>query len=285
MIEKTVLGLSSSGFHRIAYTEWGDPANPRLLICVHGLTRNARDFDTLAQALADDYRVLCPDVAGRGRSDWLRNKADYNYPQYLQDMAVLIARSGAQQVDWLGTSMGGLIGMLLAAQPDTPIRRLVINDVGPFIPRAALERIAEYLGHAPHFDSLGAMEAYVRQIAAPFGPLTDTQWRHLTEYSARRTEQGDFVFRYDPGIAEPFKTLTGADVDLWPYWDQVHCPTLLLRGEDSDILRAKDAQVMTQRGPKAELIEFSGIGHAPMLMDEAQIHPVRDWLLSDTNFG
>ena len=280
--EQTVLGLSSSGFHRIAYTQWGEPENPRVLICVHGLTRNARDFDFLAQALAPYYRVLCPDIAGRGRSDWLSNKADYNYPQYLQDMVALIARSGATQVDWVGTSMGGLIGMLLAAQQNTPIRRLVINDVGPFIPRAALERIAAYVGQSPHFASLAEMETYIRRIAAPFGPLSDAQWHHLTEYGARQTEHGDYVFRYDPGIAEPFQALTNTDVDLWSYWDQVQCPTLLLRGQESDILRAEDAQAMTQRGPKPELIEFAGIGHAPTLLDETQIKPVRDWLLQNS---
>ena len=281
MSEQTVLGISLSGFHRIAYTQWGDSNNPKVLICVHGLTRNARDFDFFAQSLAPHYRILCPDVVGRGRSDWLPNKADYNYPQYLQDMTALIARSGAQQIDWVGTSMGGLIGMLLAAQPKSPIRRLVINDVGPFIPRAALERLAEYLGDTPHFASLSEMEAYMRRIAAPFGPLNDAQWRHLTEHGARQTEQGDFIFRYDPGIAEPFKALIGHDVDLWPYWDQVRCPTLLLRGLDSDLLRAEDAQAMTQRGPKPELIEFAGIGHAPALMDASQIDPVREWLLAN----
>lgn len=279
--EQTVLGLSSSGFHRIAYTQWGEPDNPKVLVCVHGLTRNARDFDFLAQSLASDYRVLCPDIAGRGRSDWLSNKADYNYPQYLQDMVALIARSGATQVDWVGTSMGGLIGMLLAAQPNTPIRRLVINDVGPFIPRAALERIASYVGSSPHFASLAEMEAYIRRIAAPFGPLSDTQWHHLTEHGARQTEQGDYIFRYDPGIAEPFQALAGTDVDLWSYWDQVQCPTLLLRGQESDILRAEDARKMTQRGPRPELLEFAGIGHAPTLLDETQIKPVRDWLLQN----
>ena len=279
MQQHTLLGLSSSGFHRIAYTQWGDPENPKVLICVHGLTRNGRDFDFLAQALAQHYRVLCPDVAGRGQSDWLRNKADYNYPQYLQDMNALIARSGAEQADWVGTSMGGLIGMLLAAQPDTPIRKLVINDVGPFIPRAALERIAQYVGTSPHFNSLADMETYVRQIAAPFGALSDAEWRHLTEHGSRQTEQGDYAFRYDPGIAEPFKALSDNDVDLWPYWDQLRCPTLLLRGQESDILRHEDALAMTQRGPHAELIEFADVGHAPTLLSATQINPVRDWLL------
>lgn len=279
MRSNQVLGLGARGFHRMHYTEWGDPANPRVLICVHGLTRNARDFDDLARALEDRYRILCPDVVGRGRSDWLVDKSGYGYPQYLADMAVLIARSGVDAVDWVGTSMGGLIGMLLAAQTGTPIRRLVINDVGPFLPRAALERIAAYVGQAPDFADLDEMETYVRTISAPFGPLTDAQWRHLTLHSARRRDDGRFEFAYDPGIAEPFRAGGLDDVDLWPVWERIACPVLVLRGARSDVLRREDAQAMTRRGPGAELLEFPGIGHAPMLMDDSQIDPVRDWLL------
>ncbi len=185
MRSHSVLGLSSQGFHRIHYTEWGDPANTRVLVCVHGLTRNGRDFDDFARAMADHYRVLCPDIAGRGQSDWLTDKSGYSYAQYLADMAVLIARSGAVVVDWVGTSMGGLIGMLLAAQPHTPIRHLVMNDVGPFIPKAALERIASYVGQIQTFNSMAEAEHYIRTVSAPFGPLNDAQWRHLTTYSIR----------------------------------------------------------------------------------------------------
>lgn len=275
-----ILGLGRTGFHRIHYTEWGDPDNPRVLICVHGLTRNSRDFDEFARSLASDYRVLCPDIVGRGRSDWLSDKADYAYPQYLADMAVLIARSGAATIDWLGTSMGGLIGMLLAAQPRSPIRRLIVNDVGPFIPRTALERIASYVGQAPDFPDLNAMEAYVRTVAAPFGPLTDRQWRHLTTHAARQRPDGRFEFAYDPGIAQAFREAGQEDVDLWPIWERLDLPVLILRGAESDLLRHADALSMTQRGPQAELIEFPGIGHAPVLMDPEQIDPVRRWLLA-----
>lgn len=271
--------LGPHGFHRVHYTEWGDPANPRVLICVHGLTRNARDFDALADNLSDQYRVLCPDVVGRGQSDWLSHKADYGYPQYLADMAALIARSGAETVDWVGTSMGGLIGMFLAAQPNTPLRKLVMNDVGPFIGKAALARIAAYVGQQPHCASLDELEAYIRQIAAPFGPLTDAQWRHLTTHSARERAEGGYSLRYDPGIAENFKTSALDDINLWPVWDLIRCPVLLLRGAESDVLNHADALAMQSRGPQAQLVEFAGIGHAPVLMDAAQIAVVRDWLV------
>ena len=281
MRENQFRGLGPHGFHRIHYTEWGDPANQRVLVCVHGLTRCARDFDDLAAALADDYRVLCPDVAGRGQSDWLTVKDDYNYPQYMADMNALIARSGAEQVDWVGTSMGGLIGMFLAAMPGSPIRKMVINDVGPFIPKAALQRIGTYVGQTTTFPSLEQIESFIRFIAASFGPLTDEQWRHLTIHSTRRLDSGEYTFRYDPGIAEHFKAIADEDVDLWPIWDAIRCPVLLLRGAQSDVLTREDAIAMTQRGPKPKLVEFPGIGHAPALMDDAQIHSVRDWLSMD----
>jgi pimeloyl-ACP methyl ester carboxylesterase len=270
--------LGPHGFHRVAYTEWGDPGDPRVVVCVHGLTRNGRDFDFLAQALAAQRRVLCPDVAGRGHSDWLTHEDDYSYPLYLSDMAALIARSGAEQVDWIGTSMGGLIGMMLAAQAHTPIRRLVVNDVGPFVPRASLERIAQYVGKAPAFADLDALERYLRQVSAPFGPLTDDQWRHLALHSSRRYDDGTITMGYDAGIANAF---TGElkDVVLWPVWDAISCPTLLLRGAQSDLLLASTAQEMTQRGPRARMVEFEGIGHAPMLMAEDQIAVVREFLL------
>ncbi len=270
--------LGPHGFHRLNYYEWGDPANSRVVICVHGLTRNGRDFDDIARALSSDYRVLCPDVSGRGKSEWLTHKEDYSYPVYCADMAALIARSGAKTVDWIGTSMGGLIGMLLAAQPNSPIRKLVMNDVGPFIPKASLERLSTYVGKPVSYDSFEAFEQYVRVVSASFGPLSDAQWRHLTETTARRRDDGRWGTNYDPAIALPF---TGpiADVVLWPFWDQVHCSTLLLRGQESDLLLSETAREMTTRGPRAKLVEFAGIGHAPMLMADDQINVVREFLL------
>lgn len=283
MREGKVKCLSTSGFHQMAYVEWGDADNPDVLVCVHGLTRNGRDFDFLAQALEADYRVICPDVVGRGKSDWLTNKSLYVMPQYCADMVTLLARLNVETVDWLGTSMGGLIGMALAAQPGNPIRRLVLNDVGPVITAVSLARIGDYLGAPPRFDSIQEAQAYVRKVSAPFGPLTDTQWRHLTVHIVREAKDGKIEFVYDPGIAQVYRQgqllSGGRDVELWSLFDAITCPTLLLRGEVSDLLTPATARAMTQRGPHAKLIEIPGVGHAPMLMDETQIAPVRDFLL------
>jgi pimeloyl-ACP methyl ester carboxylesterase len=280
------LNLGPHGFHRVAYTEWGDRDNPQIVICMHGLTRNGRDFDALAQSLAHERRVICPDVPGRGESEWLAHAEDYNYPVYLAAAAALIARVTAPgaggetgTIDWVGTSMGGLIGMLLAAQPNSPIRRLVLNDVGPFIPKESLRRIAMYVGKDPRFQSMQELESYIRTVSAPFGPLTDAQWRHLSVHSARRLDDGSFGLRYDPGIGIPFSTGPLEDVDLWPAYDAIRCPTLLLRGAQSDLLLPATAAEMTRRGPRPELVEFAGVGHAPMLMADDQIDAVRRFLL------
>lgn len=283
MHEGKVKCLSAAGFHHMAYVEWGDAANPKVLVCVHGLTRCSRDFDFFAQAMADEYRVVCPDVVGRGRSDWLRNKSLYAVPQYCADMTTLLAKLNAEAVHWVGTSMGGLIGMALASQPETPIARLVLNDVGPVITAASLERIGTYLGQAPRFDSIEQAEAFVRFVSATFGNLTDAQWRHLTMHTTRTVADGKVEFAYDPGIAQAFRdafaTSGGKDVEIWPVYDAIACPTLLLRGATSDLLPHDAALQMSQRGPRAKLIEVPGVGHAPMLMDTAQVAPVREFLL------
>lgn len=276
--QRSVLGLSAAGFHRIAYTQWGREGAGRTVVCVHGLTRNGRDFDALALKLADTHRVACPDVVGRGKSGWLTNPALYGYPQYLADMAVLLGRLGDEQVDWVGTSMGGLIGMMLAAQPNSPIRRLVINDVGPLVPKEGLERIADYVGRDPVFEDIAGVEAYLRYVLMGFGRLTDECWRHLAEHSARPRPDGRFGLAYDPGIAQPFKAQPIGNVDLWPLWDRITCPVLVLRGADSDILLAETAAEMATRGPKARVLEFPHVGHAPALMDDAQIAAVTQFL-------
>ena len=275
--------LNTKGFHRMHYVEWGDPDAERVVICVHGITRTSRDFDFLARALLPEFRVVCPDVAGRGLSDWLPAKEDYGYPQYCADMTALIARvtSGGKQqrIYWVGTSMGGVFGMLLASRPNTPIGRLVLNDVGTFIPKTALERIGTYIGRDPRFKTLEEMEAMVRFVSAPFGPLTDAQWRHLTMTAGKQYADGSWGLRYDPGIGIPFQKKPLDDVDLWQYWEAIACPTLLLRGAQSDLLPKDTAIAMTQRGPRPRLIEFEGVGHAPMLMADDQIKAVREFLL------
>ncbi|HAF55479.1 MAG TPA: alpha/beta hydrolase [Thauera sp.] len=275
--------MGPHGLHRMAYTEWGDPENPRVLVCVHGLTRNGRDFDDLARALSDEYRVVCPDVVGRGRSDWLAVKADYGFPVYVNDMVTLIARLNVEQVHWVGTSMGGIIGMVLASQANTPITRLVLNDVGPVITSISLQRIAQYVGRAPVFPTMDAAEAWVREVGAPFGALSDAQWRHLTVHSvrARGEAEGGFVMVYDPGLGDVFRASPILeDIDLWPVYEAIRCPTLALRGADSDLLEPGVLSAMAARGPRAQTVEFAGVGHAPMLMDPVQVGVVRDFLLA-----
>ena len=275
-----VLSISRQHFHRIAYTEWGDPDSDRVVLCVHGLTRQGRDFDPLAAVLArQGYRVVCPDLVGRGRSSRLHDRDDYALPQYVVDMTMLIARLGVHEVDWVGTSLGGLIGMVMAGMADAPIRSLLVNDIGPFLPWAALRRIGDYLRVAPKsLPDLDAAEAYFRDILAPFGDLTDAQWRHLTEHSVVPGPNGGYRLHYDPGIAEAFRLGRVYNVSLWSYWDAITCPTLVLRGEVSDLLPIGTALEMTRRGPKAELIEISGCGHAPALLDDEQIALVSNWL-------
>jgi pimeloyl-ACP methyl ester carboxylesterase len=268
-------GLSASGFHHVAYVIWGRPTLLPPVVCVHGLTRNGRDFDRLAGVLAAERLVICPDVVGRGQSDWLRDPAGYGYPQYCADMTALIAHIGAEEIDWVGTSMGGLIGMTLAATPNTPIRRLVMNDVGPVIPLQALERIAGYVGKDPIFEDLQAVEQYLRRVHAPFGRLDDEAWQHLARHSHRRLSDGRFALAYDPAIGRDFATSLTQDIDLTAVWERVRLPVLLLRGAQSDLLLAETAQMMSR---KAQLVELPDIGHAPSLMVADQIEIVREWL-------
>lgn len=249
------------------------------MICVHGLSRNGRDFDVLGEALAPTHRVLAVDLPGRGASQWLADPNDYTFPTYLGTLTALIARSGAEQVSWVGTSLGALLGMVLAAQPNTPVARLVVNDAGPQIEPAALARIRDYLGLDPTFASLAEANAYIRAVSAPFGALTAAQWDHLTRTTVAQRADGRFGLTYDPGIAVPFRN-TAAPPDWWPVWDAIRCPVLVLRGANSDLLSPATASQMTARGPKARMIEFEGVGHAPMLLSPDQYGPVVEFLRS-----
>ena len=269
---------TSSGPCRISYMDWGQIDNPDVVFCVHGLTRNSRDFDALAKVLSEEYRVICLDVPGRGTSDWLADPADYIYPTYCRVISELISDIGTPEINWVGTSMGGIIGMMIAAMPATPIKKMVINDVGPFIPKAALKRISLYLSLDINFESISELERHLRQVHAPFGPLTDAQWAHLAEHGSRQDEQGRWHFKYDPKIAMPFKDVSDEDITFWEIWDAIKCPSLILRGEASDLLLRETAKEMTQRGPQAKLVEFAGIGHAPSLMAADQIETIRKWL-------
>ena len=272
-------GLSLHGFHRVCYYEWGDPANAQVVICVHGLSRNGRDFDVLGEALAPTHRVLAVDLPGRGASAWLADSNDYTFPTYLGTLTALIARSGAERVSWVGTSLGALLGMVMAAQPNTPVARLVVNDAGPQIEPAALTRIRDYLGLDPTFASFAEADAYIRKVSAPFGALTDAQWDHLTRTSVVQRPDGRWGLTYDPGIAVPFRN-TAAPPDLWAAWDAIRCPVLVLRGANSDLLSPATASQMAGRGPKPRIVEFDGIGHAPMLLVPDQYGPVVDFLRS-----
>ncbi len=282
---KHVQCLGAKGLHRMAYWEWGDTTNPRVLVCVHGLSRQGRDFDTLAAALSGEYRVVCPDVVGRGHSDWLADPMGYAIPAYVADMVSLLARLDAQTVHWVGTSMGGLIGLGLASLPDSPVQRLVLNDVGPAIEFASLQRIGSYLGLPVTWPSEQAAADALWAISQGFGPHTPEQWLALTRPQLRPdAEHGaGFKSHYDPAIAVPFRLITpelaaAGEAALWASYDRVACPTLLIRGEQSDLLSAATAQAMTQRGPRARLAVLRGVGHAPTLVQPDQVALVREFL-------
>jgi pimeloyl-ACP methyl ester carboxylesterase len=277
----TVQCASARGLHRIAYLDWGDTRSPKTLVCVHGLTRCARDFDRLAgEMIRHGYRVVCPDLPGRGDSDWLKDPMEYAVPVYANDMVTLIARLGVEAVEWVGTSLGGLIGITLAALEDSPLIKLVLNDSGPVVAAASLQRIGSYVGKWPPLPTMEAAEQYVRTVSAPFGPHTDAEWRFLTEYVVRSNRDGSLRMHYDPAIAIPFNAQRpDGDVELWNFYDAVHCPTLVLRGERSDLLGRDTANEMAVRGPRARIVEIPDVGHAPTLLHEDQIAIVRDFLL------
>ncbi|KQO12653.1 alpha/beta hydrolase [Acidovorax sp. Leaf76] len=282
--------------HRMAYWEWnatGDPAHPHVIVCVHGLSRQGRDFDTLAAELARHARVVCPDVVGRGRSDWLADPMGYQIPQYAADMLSLVARLHQQApistLDWVGTSMGGLIGMGIAGQPGlplpVPVRRMVLNDVGPVIQWQALQRIGQYLGQMARFESVEQAAQAMWAISTSFGPHTEAQWLELSRAMVRPLPDGGVTLHYDPQIAVPFKTLTqdsaaAGEAALWHLYDHITARTLLLRGAQSDLLSRDTAQAMTQRGPRAHVVEFEGVGHAPTLVAADQVAAVTGFLLA-----
>ncbi|MFM7534020.1 MAG: alpha/beta fold hydrolase [Rubrivivax sp.] len=278
--------LDPRGLHRMAYWEWGDPACPEVVVCVHGLTRQGRDFDTLAADLvAAGRRVVCPDVVGRGRSDWLADPMGYAVPTYVADMVTLLARLDARQVDWVGTSMGGLIGLGVAALEGSPVRRLVLNDVGPALQLAALQRIGAYLGRSGRFESPEQAAEAMWAISQGFGPHTPEQWLALTRPLLKPDGSGGFVLRYDPAIAVPFRALTPelaalGEAALWRAYDSLGLPTLVLRGAESDLLSRETAREMTLRGPRARVLEFEGVGHAPTLVQADQRQAVREFLLA-----
>lgn len=280
-VQRHVVCSSPSGLHRMAYTEWGDPDNPNVVICAHGYTRTGRDFDYLARALSNRCRVVCPDIVGRGKSEWLQDKMGYGLPQFVSDMVTLIARLDVESVHWVGTSLGGMVGMILASQEKSLITRLVLNDIGPRVAGEAIRRMREFVGKAPVFDTFEEVETYARQLSKGLGPHTDEQWRFLIEHLVhQREEDGRWEFVYDPGLGDAFRlALLFPSIDLWSVYDQIRCPTLAIRGAESDFLRRDEWRMMSVRGPKARLVEIPGVGHAPTLLSNYQIGLVKNFLL------
>lgn len=269
--------INPQGLHLMHYTAWGDPA-AAAVVCVHGLTRNGRDFDFLAEELARDYHVLCPDLAGRGKSQWLPDANDYGQATYLHDLITLLAAVNADAVHWIGTSLGGLLGMILASYANTPLASLTLNDIGPTVPKPGLARMLQYLGNVPSFDSLEDLEQYLRVIHAGFGITADRHWKHLRLHGHRRLPDGKFALHYDPAIAQAFARVAEYTMDFWALWERIKIPTLLIKGGDSDVLTAEILDQMRSSRPGLEVIEWRGVGHAPALMDEAQIQAVKNWL-------
>ncbi|WP_238584768.1 alpha/beta fold hydrolase [Legionella moravica] len=292
------LGISDEGFHNVAYTEWGtsDLELPTV-ICVHGYTRNSHDFDALAYYLSMNGRhVFCPDVVGRGDSSWFKNSKHYNFTQYLSDMNTLIARTQAQQFDWIGTSMGGLIGMMLAALPHSPIQRLVLNDIGPQVPIFGLRRLAKYAGKEPEFKSIEEATQFYKTNFTGFGSLTDKQWEEFTARSVEEITPGRFIAKVDPGIKNPkstfqvmseffhhpHKAMEGIfyDIDLWSVWQKVRCPVLVIHGAHSDLLTPEIIKRMQRSHNKVDVFEIEDAGHAPALLNITEHETIMNWLTS-----
>ncbi len=280
--------------YRMAYWLWQTPdagTGSPLVLCVHGLTRQGRDFDVLAQALLaaaqGPLRVVCPDVLGRGRSDWLEDPSHYQIPLYAADMLELLQALRPGRLDWVGTSMGGLIGMVVAAQGaamlPVPVRRLVLNDVGPTVDWAAIQRIGQYLGNTGRFATLEQAAQAMWQVSSTFGPHTPEQWLALSRPMVRALPEGGLTLHYDPALAQPFSALTPelaaqGDALLWQLYDQIQAQTLVLRGAQSDLLSQDTARAMQVRGPKARVVEFSSVGHAPTLIAPDQVEAVLSFL-------
>jgi pimeloyl-ACP methyl ester carboxylesterase len=276
---------SPAGLHRIAYTEWGAPDNPRVLVCVHGLTRSGRDFNRVAAALSSVYRVVCPDVVGRGLSSWLANPAYYMIPQYVGDMVTLVARLGVESVDWFGTSMGGLIGMAFAGLKDSPIRKMIVNDVGPHVEPVALERIGSYLGQPVSFTTQQEVIDHAALLAQSFGPLTPEEWREINSPLVHERD-GAWRFRYDPRIAEPFTKTTPeltalGEAALWQSFAAIEGPVLVVRGEQSDLLSRETVAQMIEKGRNVSSVEIPGVGHAPAFLSADQIDIVKRFFIGD----
>ena len=273
------LCINSKGYHHIHYLDWGELDSEETVFCIHGLTRNSHDFDALAHRLGEKRRVICPDTVGRGKSDWLPDHEDYQIQQYNMDFTVLTAKIGCEAFDIIGTSLGGMMGMVLAALPNTPVRRLVINDIAPEVPHSAMARLGSYLHLDPSFKTLIDVEQHLRKTLSPFNPMTDEDWEHLALFSSREVE-GKYRLAFDPDISNTYSRRYWYMMyfNLWKYWSRIKCPVLVLRGKDSDFLTESLLDRMVRKLPKTEVVEFDNTGHTPTLNAPEQIDPIIKWL-------
>ncbi len=274
----SVLSIDSEGYHKVAYQDWGDEKSEETVFCIHGLTRNSHDFDRLASRLAEKRRVICPDTVGRGESDWLSDHSDYQISQYNLDFTVLAAKFPCEKFDIIGTSLGGMMGMILASMENSPVRRLVINDIAPEVPHSAMTRLGRYLHTDPYFEDLESVETYLRKTLSPFHPMTDKDWKRIAITSSREDNSG-YRLAFDPDISNNYSRYwLLVFFNLWKYWSKIKCPVLILRGKESDFLTEGLLEKMLSRVPHADLIEFDDAGHTPTLNAPEQIDPILEWL-------
>ena len=282
-----VPNATDKGKHELVFYDWGDVNAARTVICVHGLTRNAHDFDVIAEALvATGRRVFSLNMAGRGESAWLTDPMGYNYAAYVADCIAVMDNVHLRGVEWIGTSMGGIIGMMIAANYPRRIRKLVLNDIGMHLSKESLTRIYSYVTTMPpSFPDRAAADAYLAETFKPFGITDPALWEKFVDHSLLKHAEAGMPVRLacDPAIAAPLRAATKDftevnDVSLTEIWDEVDIPTLILHGADSDILSTDTITAMRKSNPRAETITFPGVGHAPPLMTDAQIRPVLIWL-------
>jgi len=269
--------ISKQGYHTVAYQDWGPINSKDNVFCLHGLTRNSHDFDNLAKVMSKKRRMICPDLIGRGNSEWLDSGDDYQIPQYNLDITVLASKIGCEEFDIIGTSLGGLMGIVMAGMKNTPVRRLIINDIAPEIPFSAFRRLTSYIGQNLLFADIAEVEAHLRDSLAPFGPMTDEDWATMAIYSSHESD-GGYRLSYDPSIAKNYKRYWFlVYFNLWKYWNNIKCPVLILRGTESDFLTKPLLKRMKRRLPHADVIEFEGVGHTPTLNASMQIDPIIKW--------
>ncbi|WP_295315284.1 alpha/beta hydrolase [Roseobacter sp.] len=274
-----VRSINPRGFHTIACQVQGRDTGLSPVICVHGLTRHGGDFEQLARMLADRRRVICPDLVGRGASDWLPDASDYHIAQYNCDLTAVMAATGCDGVDWVGTSLGGLCGIMMAGMPGSPIRRLIVNDVAPEVPVAALRRVSAYLSEPLRFAGYADVEPHIREVYQGFGPMNDADWQEMARTSVYRDANGAYAPHFDPGLGENFRRYWLLyHFNLWSYWKRITCPVMIIRGTGSDFLTPGLLAQMLEHQPGAQVLELDGVGHTPVTNHPSVSGPVRDWL-------